>query len=136
MPHYHCHGGTKPVRDLTNPPVPAPQGLASSFQAGLGRLPGRCSSLTWLRAGRSQSHIKLSEDPKVPVRSVNSSIVPPPRLGGDGCNRAPAPPPPTSTGPPRGYGDTRQLLLGERRSEPDRLFLFVYHRRRISARLR
>lgn len=75
MPHYQCHGGTKQVPDLMGPP----QGLAFSFQGGPGRLPH-----LW-----PQSHIKLSENPKVPVRSVNSTIVPLPPTQRDRCNKAP-----------------------------------------------
>lgn len=106
--------GTKTSPGADGPPP----GLAFSFQHGdAGRAwtaAWTCSSLTSVRAGRSQSHIKLSEDPKVPVRSVNSSIVPlSPRTQRDRCNKAPPPwstPPPS---PPRwacGYGDTLQLL--------------------------
>lgn len=121
MPHYQCHGGQKQVQELLGP-TPPPPGLAFSFQRGDAGRPWTAawtrSSLTSVRAGRSQSHIKLSEDPKVPVRSVNSSIVPlSPRTQRDRCNKAPPqwsthtphPLPP----PPRwacGYGDTLQLL--------------------------
>lgn len=73
----------------------APLGLAFCFQfADTGRpwTAARArSSLTSVRAGRSQSHIKLSENPKVPVRSVNSSIVPPTLTQRDRCNKAPPP---------------------------------------------
>lgn len=66
--------GTKQAQDPLAPP------LAFSFQCTNTGQPwtvaGTRSSLTSVSAGRSQSHIKLSEDPKVPVRSVNSSIVP------------------------------------------------------------
>lgn len=91
--------GTKQVQGLTGPPL----GLAFCFQfADTGRpwTAARArSSLTSVRAGRSQSHIKLSENPKVPVRSVNSSIVPPTLTQRDRCNKAP---PPVVQPPPAG----------------------------------
>lgn len=75
--------GTKQAQD----PMGPPRGLAFSFQcADTGQhwtIAETGSSLTSVSAGYSQSHIKLSENPKVPVRSVNSSIVPaPPRVMG------------------------------------------------------
>lgn len=79
--------GTKPARDAMGPPRPA-----FSFQR---------SSLTSASAGRRQSHIKLSEDPKVPVRSVNSSIVPAQK-----AKRNTAPRPVVGAVPPAGSAGT------------------------------
>ncbi|TNN53173.1 hypothetical protein EYF80_036634 [Liparis tanakae] len=73
-----------PREDKTSPGPDAPTpraGVQFPFCASTGRpwtAAGPRSSLTSLSAGRWRSHIKLSEDPKVPVRSVNSSIVPAP----------------------------------------------------------
>lgn len=79
---------------------------------------GRRSSLTSASAGRSQSHIKLSEDPKVPVRSVNSSIVPappPPLTQRAKCNEAP---PPVVRGPPPPTGSTDTVTPFKSTSSP------------------
>lgn len=96
------------------------------------------SSLTSASAGRSQSHIKLSENPKVPVRSVNSSIVPapppPPGLKGPSVTRHPLQwsglPPPHWV---HRYSDTFQIhlqLLGvsqiEIEDSPEACFLFCF----------
>lgn len=116
--------GTKQAQDLMAPP---PHRLAFSFQCtNTGQHwtdAGMRSSLTSASAGRSQSHIKLSENPKVPVRSVNSSIVPappPPRLKGPSVTRHPL----QWSGPPphwvHRYSDTLQIhlqLLGVRQIE-------------------
>ncbi|KAI9513878.1 hypothetical protein NQZ68_038652 [Dissostichus eleginoides] len=71
------HAGDKTSPGPSGPPPPA-----YSFQCSNTGQPWSDavprSSLTSVSAGRWQSHIKISENPKVPVRSVNSSIVPAP----------------------------------------------------------
>lgn len=66
-----------------------------------------CSSLTSAGVGRLQNHIKLSEDPKIPVSSVNSTFVRAPSASKSGCNKAP---PSVVSAAPRGRTDTVSLL--------------------------
>lgn len=88
MPHYPCHWRQNKPRTPMPPSPPAGVQFPTTNMGQRWTVAGVRSSLTSASAGRSQSHIKLSEGPKVPIRSVNSSIVlPPPWLKGPSVTR-------------------------------------------------